>query len=119
MTEPSAASRAPATPPEVPGLAAERTALAWRRTLLSFTAACLVAGQTLPGADGFRTLALAAAVALVLTPPGWWFARSHARHTERHLRTPVPRLRHGRRIAIICGATSALGVGGLTLVLVP
>ncbi|WP_278236981.1 hypothetical protein [Isoptericola sp. AK164] len=101
-----------------PGLWAERTALAWRRTLLSFTAACLVAVQVLPAARSARALLLAAAVALLLTAPGWWFARSHARHTDVHLRREVPRLRHGRRIVAMCAGTSLLALGGLVLVLV-
>lgn len=100
------------------GLQVERTALAWRRTLLSFTAACLVAIQVLPTVEGSRALVLAAAVALVLTPPLWWFARSHARHTHTHLTHETPRLRHGRRIAVICAGTCALALAGLVLILV-
>ncbi|GAA1724038.1 hypothetical protein GCM10009809_19780 [Isoptericola hypogeus] len=97
------------------GLQAERTALAWRRTLLSFTAVCGVAWQTLPTVEGPRTLALAAAVALVLTPPLWWFAKRHAHHTHRHLGHDEPRLRHGFRIALICAGTTLLGAAGLVL----
>jgi uncharacterized membrane protein YidH (DUF202 family) len=100
------------------GLQAERTALAWRRTLLSFTAACGVAWQTLPVVDGDRTLVWAVAIALVLTPPLWWFAKRHAHHTHRHLSDEEPRLRHGRRIAVMCGGTALLGLAGLVAVAV-
>ncbi|WP_402467530.1 DUF202 domain-containing protein [Isoptericola aurantiacus] len=100
------------------GLATERTALAWRRTLLSFMAACLVAIQVFPTVEGARAFALAAAVALTLTPPLWWFTKEHARHTSRQLQHVQPRLRHGRRIALICAGTALLGAGGLVLVLV-
>jgi len=100
------------------GLQVERTSLAWRRTLLSFTAACAVAWQTLPGVDGSTTLVLAVAVGLVLTPPLWWFAKRHARHTHRHLDTDEPRLRHGRRIVLMCAGTCLLGVAGLVAILV-
>lgn len=100
------------------GLQVERTALAWRRTLLSFTAACAVAWQTLPGVDGEASFLLAAAVGLVLTPPLWWFAKRHARHTHRHLDTAEPRLRHGRRIVVMCAGTALLGLAGLVAVVV-
>ncbi|MFC8596902.1 MULTISPECIES: DUF202 domain-containing protein [unclassified Isoptericola] len=100
------------------GLQVERTALAWRRTLLSFTAACAVAWQTLPGVDGPSSFAIAAAVALVLTPPLWWFAARHRRHTSRHLDTTEPRLRHGRRIVLMCAGTAVLGLAGLVAVVV-
>ncbi|MCK0117148.1 uncharacterized protein DUF202 [Isoptericola sp. CG 20/1183] len=100
------------------GLAAERTALAWRRTLLSFIAACLVAIQVFPTVQGSRALALAAGIALALTPPMWWFAAQHARHTGARLQEETPRLRHGRRIALICAGTGLLGAGGVVLVLV-
>ncbi|MCK9794050.1 DUF202 domain-containing protein [Isoptericola sp. 4D.3] len=100
------------------GLQVERTALAWRRTLLSFTAATAVAWQTLPGVDGPTTLVLVAAVALLLTPPLWWFARRHARHTQRHLGAAEPRLRHGRRIVVMCAGTALLGLSGLVAILV-
>lgn len=105
-------------PERDPGLQPERTALAWRRTLLSFTAACLIAIQVLPTVEGSRALVYAAAVALVLTPPLWWFARHHARHTHHHLNHDRPRLRHGRRIAVICAGTSLLGLSGLVLILI-
>jgi putative membrane protein len=100
------------------GLQVERTSLAWRRTLLSFTAACAVAWQTLPGVDGSTSFALAAAVALALTPPLWWFAKRHARHTALHLEADEPRLRHGRRIVLMCAGTALLGLAGLVAVLV-
>lgn len=100
------------------GLQAERTALAWRRTLLSFTAACGVAWQTLPFVEGPAMLLVAVGVVMVLTPPLWWFAKRHAHHTHRHLDRDEPRLRHGRRIAVLCGGTAILGAGGLVAVLV-
>jgi uncharacterized membrane protein YidH (DUF202 family) len=100
------------------GLQAERTALAWRRTLLSFTAACGVAWQTLPFVEGPLMLLVAVGVAMVLTPPLWWFARHHAHHTHHHLSHDEPRLRHGRRIAILCAGTALLGLGGLVAILV-
>jgi hypothetical protein len=105
-------------PERDPGLQAERTALAWRRTLLSFTAACGVAWQTLPGVDGPCALVWAAAVALVLTPPLWWFARRHAHHTHHHLSQEEVRLRHGRRVAVMCAGTALLGLAGLVAILV-
>ncbi|MCA5894200.1 DUF202 domain-containing protein [Isoptericola sp. NEAU-Y5] len=98
------------------GLQAERTALAWRRTLLSFTAACGVAWQTLPAVEGASVLVLAAALAL--TPPLWWFAGRHARHTQQHLGAAEPRLRHGRRIVVMCGGTALLAIAGLVAILV-
>jgi uncharacterized membrane protein YidH (DUF202 family) len=101
------------------GLQAERTALAWRRTILSFVAVCGVAWQTLPDVEaGPRTLGVVVGVALVLTPPLWWFAKRHARHTERHLGADEPRLRHGRRIVLMCAGTALLGTAGLVAVLV-
>ncbi|WP_407318426.1 DUF202 domain-containing protein [Isoptericola halotolerans] len=105
------------TDPAERGLAAERTALAWRRTLLSFMAAALVTVQVFPAVQGSRSLALAVGVLLVATPPLWWFTQQHARHTDAHLRQETPRLRHGRRIALICAGTCLLGLGGVALVL--
>ncbi|MFV2145870.1 MULTISPECIES: DUF202 domain-containing protein [Isoptericola] len=99
------------------GLAAERTELAWRRSVLSFAAAALVTMQVFPAVRGTHALAVAG-VALLLTPPAWWFASRHARRTQAHLRQEVPRLRHGRRIALVCAGTSLLGLGGTVLVLV-
>ncbi|WP_277212519.1 DUF202 domain-containing protein [Isoptericola croceus] len=98
------------------GLAVERTALAWRRTLLSLMAVSLFAIQVVPDARGAPALASAAAV-LVLTPPLWWFAKQHARHTHVQMRQEPQRLRHGRRIALICAGTGLLGLGGMILVL--
>ncbi|GAA1971211.1 hypothetical protein GCM10009718_03530 [Isoptericola halotolerans] len=105
------------TPSAERGVAAERTALAWRRTLLSFMAASLVTTQVLPTVQGSRALAVSVAVLLVLTPPLWWFTAQHARHTHAHLQAPTPRLRHGRRIAVVCASTCLLGLGGVVLVL--
>ncbi|NNU28090.1 DUF202 domain-containing protein [Isoptericola sediminis] len=103
--------------PEVPGRWAERTALAWRRTLMSFAAATLVAIHAFPAVQGAKALAGAAVVALVLVTPGWWFTARHARHTRAGLEQEVPRLRHGRRIVTVCAATSLLALGALLLVL--
>jgi putative membrane protein len=100
-----------------PGLQPERTALAWRRTLLAFTVVCLVAIQTLPDVEGSAALLYAAVVALVATPPLWWFVSRHHRHTHRHLDHATPRLRHGRRIVVMCAGTSLLGLSGLVLIL--
>ncbi|WP_418275648.1 DUF202 domain-containing protein [Isoptericola jiangsuensis] len=100
------------------GLQAERTSLAWRRTLLTFASACGVAWQTLPFVEGPTMLVVAVAIAMVLTPPLWWFAKRHAEHTVHHLGHEEPRLRHGRRIAVICTGTALLGLGGLVAVLV-
>jgi uncharacterized membrane protein YidH (DUF202 family) len=99
------------------GLAAERTALAWRRTVLSYMAAGLVTVQVFPTAQGSRALALAVGVLLVTGPPLWWFAAQHARHTHAQLQAQTPRIRHGRRIALVCTGTCLLGLGGLALVL--
>lgn len=99
------------------GLAAERTELAWRRTLLSFAAVGLVTLQVLPAVHGTRALALAAVVALVLTPPAWWSMVQDVRraHAPPHEGVGEPR---GRRVVAVCAGTFLLGLGGAVLILV-
>ncbi len=107
-------ARDAAAPGSRPGLAAERTALAWSRTAMGLL---VVAGLLVRFAERGRAPVageLAAAIALVVAAGVW----RHARAVRLRARAPGPELRVLRATAVGVVAVAIAGAGAVTLALV-
>ena len=98
-----------------PGLAVERTALAWRRTLLALAAAILVTLRTAALLDAGTALALAAIGALLLLGPMGIRDRRRSRRTDAAHRDACP-LPRGVTVVGASAATTLTGTAAFVLV---
>ncbi len=99
------------------GLQPERTALAWRRTLLTLAVAWLVALRLLPPVLGTWTLGLEVA-GLAVTVALWLLARRRERRTREVLLAGRGALPGGGllvAVAVVVTIGGALGLLGLVL----
>jgi uncharacterized membrane protein YidH (DUF202 family) len=99
-----------------PGMAAERTDLAWSRSGLSLAACGVIVLRGLPAVTGHRSQPLIGAVILVLGAFTWGLGRWSAHHRR-------PRAGQPRQVATWADlapasyGTAAVGIAGLVLVL--
>lgn len=99
-----------------PGLQPERTALAWRRTLLSMVVGSLIALRLLPPALGMWSL-----VGLVTTTVLWECARRRAGRTRLVLLAASDAMPGGTLllvVALVVAATGVFGLAGVVVLLV-
>lgn len=99
------------TAPIDPGLQPERTALAWRRTLLALAVGALVSVRVLPGVLGPWTVATG--LAGVGAAAGLWFAssrRSRAAVGAFRVGAPLPGGLLLAAVALLTAAGAALGL---------
>lgn len=104
-----------------PGLQPERTALAWRRTLLTMAVGVLIAVRLLPPVLG--TWSLGGGLAgLLTTTVLWTCAGRRARRTRRALLAPPAAPMPGGAlllaVALVVAAAGACGLAGVALLLV-
>ncbi|WP_432543344.1 DUF202 domain-containing protein [Kineococcus sp. SYSU DK002] len=101
-----------------PGLQPERTALAWRRTALALVVVSLGAARLLPAQLGAGAVALGAAGAACGVAVHVLAGRRAHRTTARLLATGdlVHPRSGGGLLAVVAGAVTLLGLGGLALV---
>ncbi len=102
--------------PGRPGLAAERTSLAWLRTTLSFVVSTLVLLRLLSHRSPLLTAACAACTLPLAAAVTWYALRRHQHH-ERAARTDHP-LPDGKLPAAITALAMLLGTTGCLYVIV-
>lgn len=100
--------------PEPPGLANERTALAWQRTALSVVVAALVVARLTIGRVGLGVVLLAAAGAVL---GGWVALEGLARYRARHGEPRSGPGRGGRATLLLTGTVVLLALTELAALL--
>jgi len=100
-------------PPD-PGLAAERTVLAWQRTALSIGLGSLVFARIESSAVGAWSWALAAAGLALATLIGVWSRRRYG-HTHRTLSDGGNRLADGLLPAVLAATVASAGIVALVV----
>ncbi len=102
-------------PPDRPGLAVERTTLAWLRTTLSFAVSTLVLLRLLSHRSDLLT-AVCAVCTLPLAAVATWYTLRRHQHHERAARTDHP-LPDGRLPIAITALAILIGVSGVLYVI--
>ena len=100
--------------PSDPGLAAERTVLAWQRTALSIGLGSLVFARIEASAVGLWSWALAAAGLALATLIGVWSRRRYG-HTRRTLSGGGNRLADGLLPAVLATTVASAGIVALVV----
>ena len=103
------------SPEPTPGLAAERTELAWGRNSLALLGCGAAVAKGLDKVTGTAGRPLLGAVLLTLGAVAWLsgipYARVRARATRGGVRAPVRK----RELAILAGGTAIVGAAGLVV----
>lgn len=95
-----------------PGLQPERTALAWRRTLLTMAVGALIALRLLPSALGTWSL-VGGIVWLLTTTVLWTCAGRRAGRTRLALLAAPPAMPSGALLLVVALVAAASGMFGL------